>query len=61
MGIYEDIGLDPNVNRNSFTVDDAAAIFKKAAKAVKSKDAEMVKKLLDAGFDLLKIIAMFAK
>lgn len=60
MGIYDDLGLDPNIDRNDFTVDHAAEVFKKAAEGVKSGDAEIAKKLMDAGFTLLKIVAMLA-
>ena len=52
MGI-DDIGLDD-------TVEQAAEVFKKASEAVKSSDGELLKKLMDAGFDILKLVAMFA-
>ena len=60
MGVYEDLGLDPNIDRNDFTVDQAAEVFKKASEAVKGSDAEIVKKLMDAGFNILKLVAMIA-
>jgi len=60
MGIYDDLGLDPNVDRNSFTVEQAAAVFKKASEAVKGGDAQIVKQLMDAGFNILKLVAAFA-
>lgn len=59
MGLYDTLGLDKNVDRNSFTKEQAAQIFEKAAKDVQSGavSAEMVEKLLDAGFNILKIFA----
>lgn len=60
MGVYDDLGLDPNIDRSDFTVAQAAEVFKKAAEAVKSNNAELVKKLMDAGFDILKIVALLA-
>jgi hypothetical protein len=48
--------LDDTIDRNSFTVEQAAEVFKKAAEAVKTSDGETLKKLMDAGFDILKFI-----
>ena len=59
MGI-DDIGLDDTIDRNDFTVEQAAEVFKKASEAVKSSDGELLKKLMDVGFDILKLVAMFA-
>jgi len=59
VGVYDDLDLDPNVDRNCFTVEQAAKTFEKAAEAVKSGNAELVEKLMDAGFDVLKIVAAF--
>ncbi len=58
MGVYDDLGLDPNTDRNDFTVEQAAVVFKKASEAVNSSDTELVKKLMDAGFDILKLVAL---
>lgn len=59
MGI-DDIGLDDTIDRNDFTVEQAAEVFKKASEAVKSSDGELVKKLMDAGFNILKLVATLA-
>jgi len=51
-------GLDHNVNRNSFTKEDAVKIFTEAAEQVQSSAtaAKLVSQLLDVGFVLLKAI-----
>ena len=59
MGI-DDIDLDDTIDRNDFTVEQAAEVFQKAAKAVKGSDVELAKKLMDAGFSILKLVAMLA-
>ena len=62
MGLYGDMGLDPSIDRNSFTKEEAVKVFEKAIEEINSGSAttEFVDKLLDAGFDILKIITMFA-
>lgn len=59
MGLYDNLNLDKNVDRNSFTKEQAAQIFEKAARDVQSGavSADMIEKLLDAGFNILKIFA----
>lgn len=59
MGI-NDIGLDDTIDRNDFTAEQAAEVFKKASEAVKGNDADLVRKLMDAGFDILKLVASLA-
>lgn len=61
MGVYDDLGLDDNIDRNDFTVDQAAEVFTKAAEAVKTADADILIKLMDAGFDLLPVIIKMFK
>ena len=62
MGVYDEFKLDKNIDRNSFTKEHAAAVFQKAAEAVQSgkANAEMVEKLVSAGFDILKLVILFA-
>jgi hypothetical protein len=60
MGVYDEFDIDDTINRNDFTVEQAAAVFKKAQEAVKSSDSELVKKLMDAGFSILKLVATLA-
>jgi len=55
-----DIGLDDTIDRNDFTAEQAAEVFKKASEAVKGNDADLVRKLMDAGFDILKLVASLA-
>lgn len=59
MGLYDELGLDPNMDRNSFTKEDAAKAFEKAAQDLRSGVGldETVDKLLDMGFAILKIIS----
>jgi len=58
MGIYDDLKLDKDVDRNSFTPQQAAQIFAKAAADVKSDlPVEVINKLLDVGFQVLRIFA----
>ncbi len=59
MGI-DDIGLDDTIDRNDFTIEQAAEVFKKASEAVSSNNTELVKKLMDAGFNILKLVATLA-
>jgi hypothetical protein len=56
----DDIELDDTIDRNDFTVEQAAEVFKKASKAVKGGDAKLVKDLMDAGFNILKLVATLA-
>lgn len=56
MGVYDEFGLDANIDKNSFTAEHAAMVFNKAAEAVKTGDSEIVDKLLNAGFKLLPVI-----
>ena len=62
MGLYNDMGLDSNIDRNSFTKEDAAKVFEMAFEKIKSGEAtaEFLDELLDAGFNVLRILAMFA-
>lgn len=58
MGIYDDLKLDKTIDRNSFTPKQAAEVFAKAAAEVKSDlPVEIIDKLLDAGFLVLRIFA----
>jgi hypothetical protein len=59
MGLIEDLGIDPGVNENSFTAEDAAKVFERAAEAVKSGTTvnEVMDALLKAGLGILKILA----
>ena len=59
MGI-DDIGIDDTIDRNDFTVEQAAEVFKKAAEAVKNSNADVVKQLMDAGFSIIKLVATLA-
>ena len=59
MGI-DNIDLDDTIDRNDFTVEQAAEVFKKASEAVKGSDGELIKKLMDAGFNILKLVATLA-
>jgi exonuclease VII small subunit len=62
MGIYDDLGLNKDVARNDFTKEEAVKVFEKAIEELNSGSAaaETVEKILDAGFDILKIAALFA-
>lgn len=62
MSIFEEGGLDPNIDRNDFTKEDAVKVFEKAIEELNSSSAtaDTVEKILDGAFDVLKIIAMFA-
>ena len=59
MGI-DDIGLDDTIDRNDFTPEQCAEVFKRALKAVQGNDAELVKQLMDAGFGIIKLVATLA-
>jgi hypothetical protein len=58
MSIYEDLKLDLDIDRNSFTKADAIKVFEKAITELKSDKATagLVNKLLDLGF---KALVMF--
>lgn len=59
MGLYEDTGLDPKVDRNSFTKEYAAKVFSEAIESLKSGAvaADVLTKLLDAGYTVLQILS----
>jgi hypothetical protein len=62
MSLFEEGGLDPDIDRNDFTKEDAVKVFEEAIEKLQSgsETAETVEKILDGAFDVLKIISMFA-
>jgi hypothetical protein len=59
MGLIDDLGIDPGVDENDFTVEEAAKVFEKAAEACKSGETaqEILDALLKAGLGVLKALA----
>lgn len=58
MGVYDNMNLDPNVDENSFTKDDAAKVFKKAAEILEKRSAtsDVADSLVRVGYKILKIV-----
>jgi hypothetical protein len=63
MGLYDELGLDPNIDRNSFTKEQAAQVFEKAAKEMSKGDlpATVLDALVNTGFHLLQMLATHGK
>lgn len=58
MGLIDDLGIDPGADENSFTMEDAAKVFERAAEACRSgvTVTEITDALLKAGLGVLKIL-----
>lgn len=58
MSLHEDLGLDPKVDKNSFTMEQAATVYEQAAKAIREGNAtaEFLDQLKDIGFQLLPVV-----
>jgi hypothetical protein len=59
MSIFDETGISPDSDENSFTKEDAAKAFQAAADKVKNADGEFLKELLKGGLDVLRLIASF--